>query len=146
MAESVRARFYTVQEARAALPRVKALMALAQTARAEILALRPRVWPFLRSKIANGGNADITDLTEQFARLDAALRQIMGMGVLVKDVDKGIVDFLAMRKGQRVFLCWRYGEESIEHWHPIDSGFAGRKPLIESDFDDSYDDGISQQD
>ena len=136
MADPVRARIYTVREARAALPRVAALMELVQDARAEIMELRPKVWPFLRRRIGNGGNAHITDLTEQFARLDGAVRQIMAMGILVKDVDKGILDFLAMRNGRRVYLCWQHGEETIDYWHDIDAGFAGRQPVVESEFDD----------
>ncbi len=136
MSDPVRARIYTVREARAALPRVAALMELVQAARGEIMELRPKVWPFLRRRIGNGGNAYITDLTEQFARLDGAVRQIMAMGILVKDVDKGILDFLAMRHGRRVYLCWQHGEETIDYWHDIDAGFAGRQPVIESEFDD----------
>lgn len=136
MADPVRARIYTVREARAALPRVAALMELVQDARGEIMELRPKVWPFLRRRIGNGGNAHITDLTEQFARLDGAVRQIMAMGILVKDVDKGILDFLAMRNGRRVYLCWQHGEETISYWHDIDAGFEGRQPVIESEFDD----------
>ncbi len=136
MATPVRARLYTIQQAREALPRVIALMDHVQRARTEIMDLKPKVWPFLRSKVANGGNAYITELTEQFARLDAAVRQIMGMGILVKDIDKGIVDFLSRRQGKEVFLCWQYGEEDINYWHDIEEGFAGRQLLIESDFDD----------
>ena len=136
MSDPVRARIYTVREARAALPRVAALMELVQVARGEIMELRPKVWPFLRRRIGNGGNVHITDLTEQFARLDGAVRQIMAMGILVKDVDKGILDFLAMRHGRRVYLCWQHGEETIDYWHDIDAGFAGRQPVIESEFDD----------
>ncbi len=136
MATPVRARLYTIQQAREALPRVVALMDYVQQARAEIVHLKPKVWPFLRSKVANGGNAHITDLTEQFARLDTAVRQIMGMGILVKDIDKGIVDFLSKRQGKEVFLCWQYGEENIDYWHAIEDGFAGRQPIIEAEFDD----------
>ncbi len=136
MATPVRARLYTIQEARATLPRVAALMELVQRARADIIELKPKVWPFLRGKVANGGNAHITDLTEQFARLDAAVRQIIGLGILIKDIDKGIVDFLARRQGQEVFLCWQYGEDDIEYWHGVEEGFAGRRLIVEADFDE----------
>lgn len=146
MAEPVRARVYTVREARAVLPRVKLLMESIQATRAEIMALQPAVWPFLRGKATNGGNAQITALTEQFARLSSAVHQIMGMGILVKDLDKGIVDFLAVRQGRRVFLCWRHGEESIDYWHEMDAGFAGRQPIDESEFADRFDNPFEDND
>ena len=97
--------------------------------------LRPKVWPFLRRKIANGGNAQITELTEQFARLDDAVRAILAMGILVKDVDKGTLDFWPSAKAACLFML-ATREETIDYWHEIDAGFAGRQPLIESDFDD----------
>ena len=138
MAKAVRARIYSVDEARAILPRVRALMDSLQATREEIVALQPQVWPFLRSKISNGGNAQLTDLTEQFARLTSAVEQITDLGILVKDIDEGIVDFLFVRQGKRVYLCWKHGEEDITHWHDINAGFAARQPIDETDFDDDF--------
>ena len=140
MAEPARLRVYTVSEAKRALPRVKAFMDSIQESRRQIMELRPLVWPLLRASATNGGNARITDLTEQFARLTAAVRQIVAMGILVKDVDAGLVDFLSLRRGQRVYLCWKYGEEELEYWHDTDAGYAGRQPIIEEDFDDMPED------
>jgi hypothetical protein len=50
-------------------------------------------------------------------------------GVLVKDLDQGLCDFYALMGDRLVFLCWRLGEPEISHWHSIDEGFAGRRPL-----------------
>lgn len=140
MAEPARLRVYTIAEARRVLPRVKAFMDGMQEARSQIMELRPVVWPILRESATNGGNAQITDLTEQFARLTSAVRQIVAMGILVKDVDAGLVDFLSLRRGQRVYLCWKHGEEELAYWHDIDTGFAGRRPIVEEDFDDAPED------
>jgi hypothetical protein len=52
-------------------------------------------------------------------------------GLLLRDLQTGLIDFHAMRKGRVVFLCWRLGEEAIGYWHEIDSGFAGRRPIHE---------------
>jgi hypothetical protein len=48
---------------------------------------------------------------------------------LVKDLDTGLVDFPALHKGEEVLLCWQFGEDEVTHWHGVDEGFAGRKPL-----------------
>ena len=61
------------------------------------------------------------------------IQQIKEMGVLIKDVDKGLCDFPYMRQGRIVYLCWQLGEESIEYWHDIETGFGGREPLDETD-------------
>jgi len=54
---------------------------------------------------------------------------IQELGGLVKDVGEGLVDFLAQREGQDVLLCWKLGEAEITHWHGVEEGFPGRKPL-----------------
>jgi hypothetical protein len=51
------------------------------------------------------------------------------MGVLVKDLETGLLDFPSERDGEIVFLCWRHGEPSVAHWHAVDAGFSGRQPL-----------------
>ena len=49
--------------------------------------------------------------------------------MVVRDIDSGLVDFPAVIDGREVYLCWRLGEESVDHWHDLDSGFGGRTPL-----------------
>jgi hypothetical protein len=51
------------------------------------------------------------------------------VGALVKDLDRGLIDFPAQREGEDVLLCWHVGEAQIEYWHGPDEGFSGRKPL-----------------
>jgi hypothetical protein len=64
--------------------------------------------------------------------LKGLMREISELDVLIKDPVDGIVDFRAAIDGDEVFLCWKDGEESVEHWHGIDEGFAGRKALSPS--------------
>jgi hypothetical protein len=54
---------------------------------------------------------------------------LTGMGCDLKDLEKGLVDFRSLRGGEQIFLCWQEGEESIAWWHPLDSGFAGRRQI-----------------
>ena len=57
------------------------------------------------------------------------LEQMQALGGVPKDLGLGLVDFLHLRDGREVNLCWRYGEERITHWHGLDEGYASRKPL-----------------
>jgi hypothetical protein len=66
-------------------------------------------------------------------KLHDALQQIEESGVVVKDLDIGLIDFPALLGEQQVFLCWKLGEQRIEYWHGIHEGFSGRKP-IEDEF------------
>lgn len=61
--------------------------------------------------------------------LGLTLRAFAELGVEVKDVQAGLVDFRAEMGGREVFLCWVSGEESVGHWHPLEGGFAGRQPI-----------------
>jgi hypothetical protein len=64
-------------------------------------------------------------------RLVEIITRIQETGVLIKDLDLGLVDFPSLRKGEEIYLCWKLGEDHIAFWHGIEEGFAGRKPLDE---------------
>jgi hypothetical protein len=57
------------------------------------------------------------------------MERIEEMGVVVKDLDVGLVDFPTLFRGEEVYLCWRMDEDDIDHWHGVNEGFAGRKPI-----------------
>ncbi|HEY4870217.1 MAG TPA: DUF2203 domain-containing protein [Candidatus Dormibacteraeota bacterium] len=67
------------------------------------------------------------------SRAERAFNDLIGeieaLGVVVRDAESGLVDFAATRDGEPIYLCWRLGEERVGHWHPRDTGFAGRQPL-----------------
>ena len=69
---------------------------------------------------------DVGRLTQ---RLQRDLRAIAGRGIMVRDVDRGLVDFPSYREGREVHLCWVRGEERVSHWHETDTGFVGRQRL-----------------
>jgi hypothetical protein len=84
----------------------------------------------------NGGDLDPGEVREDAEQMEreaetvaAAVEELNGLGVLVKDLDRGLVDFPALRGGEEVLLCWHVGEEEVAFWHGVDEGFAGRKPL-----------------
>jgi hypothetical protein len=61
--------------------------------------------------------------------IDRYIRELEELGVEFKGAELGLVDFPGMLAGRKVYLCWRLGEPSVQHWHEIDAGFAGRQPL-----------------
>lgn len=78
---------------------------------------------------SNGGGADGRRFATAALAFSQGLAQIERWGIVVRDLDSGICDFPAQRAGQDIYLCWKMGEERIEFWHPVDAGFAGRRPL-----------------
>ena len=63
------------------------------------------------------------------AEIKDVLVQFQDREIQLKDLDRGLIDFPAIREGKEVFLCWEKDEEDIEFWHDLDAGFAGREPL-----------------
>jgi hypothetical protein len=58
-----------------------------------------------------------------------SIEQLEGLGVMIKSVDEGLLDFPSKRFDEEVWLCWKAGEDEIKFWHGKDEGFMGRKPL-----------------
>jgi hypothetical protein len=72
-------------------------------------------------------------------RVEGELQTLADLGIEVKALD-GLVDFRALLEGRTVYLCWRFGEERVDHWHELDAGFAGRRPIQDTDaFAPTYD-------
>ncbi|MBI1969221.1 DUF2203 domain-containing protein [Candidatus Woesearchaeota archaeon] len=73
------------------------------------------------------------ELNKQFHLLSykfyKEIQQLEKMGALLKDLEQGLIDFYSLYQGREIFLCWQIGEERITHWHELDSGFVGRKPI-----------------
>jgi hypothetical protein len=95
--------------------------------------LRRRLRNLTPAMRGNGHAEESQELDEQIRQqivvLRAGLEAIGDAGVLVKDIDMGIVDFPSMRAGRIVYLCWTISEPDITHWHEVDDGFDGRRPL-----------------
>lgn len=73
------------------------------------------------------------ELNSALTRLYAAIEELEAMGVVLKSIDEGLIDFPAKRFGEDVWLCWKSGEDEVKFWHGKDEGFMGRKPLPVSD-------------
>lgn len=120
---------FTLAEAQALLPRVRAFLEQAQAARKAILAVEPELWPALSAAAGNGHAPPAGRAIRHYEELRRAVRALGTLGVLLKDLDTGLVDFPSRRDGREVLLCWKMGEAEIGFWHELDAGFAGRRPL-----------------
>ena len=130
-------RTFTLDEAQSLLPVLESLLRTAIQAKrimdeveAELQMLNHRIF-------LNGGMfLDIVPLARRKAervraeqRAKDAIAEIDSIGVQVKDLDMGLLDFPCDVEGQKILLCWKLGEKAITHWHGIEEGFAGRKPI-----------------
>jgi hypothetical protein len=122
-------RYYTVEQANAALTFLRPLVEKLLAARQRIVDAQPDLWPVLEKAAGNGGSAQATAVLDDFEQVQRSVRAIDQMGIELKDINTGLVDFLAKRDGRDVYLCWRYNEPTVAHWHDLEAGFAGRQPL-----------------
>jgi hypothetical protein len=129
-------RHFTPEEANAALAEVRPLVEqMVAHRRAHVAALARQEELELRVR-GNGGGIPPAELAETAAEVEREARElaqaidaVVELGLQVKDIDEGLVDFPALRHGETVLLCWMLGEDHVAHWHTIEDGFAGRRPL-----------------
>ncbi|HSK98752.1 MAG TPA: DUF2203 domain-containing protein [Rubrobacteraceae bacterium] len=122
-------RLFTVEEANALLPALREILGDVAFHRDAMREKAPHLEPILRSAGANGGGRVGSEYGVEAYNLYRAIERIRALGVLLKDLDTGLLDFPHERDGRVVFLCWRPPEESIAFWHEIDAGYGGRQPL-----------------
>jgi len=125
----MRACYFTVAEANALLPTIRPLVAEMLRARQKIVEAQPELWPVLEKSVGNGGSQKAGEMLAHFEKIQRNAKAIEALGVLLKDLNVGLLDFLAERDGREVYLCWRYDEPHVAHWHDLEAGFAGRQPL-----------------
>lgn len=132
-------RYFTVTQAERLLPQVERLLRDAlfqkeeyQAADRELNALLEKI------RIAGGTRVNPGPILALRARRDSGGRALKGtfeelekIGVLIKDLEIGLIDFLSRYQGREVCLCWKLGESGIRFWHSTEEGFRGRKPIDE---------------
>jgi hypothetical protein len=127
---------FTVEEANALLATVRPIVERMVEKRRELVTQLERRHELAGITKANGGGfnprlpaqIDVA-LEEAAAEVSACVEELTSLGMQVKDIDSGLVDFPAIRDGEEVLLCWQLGEDEIGWWHTLDGGFAGRRPL-----------------
>jgi hypothetical protein len=130
-------RYFSVADVEALIPELMRVMEQVMSANAAAGEARERLQAEQRRiDLAGGGvldrrawRADRDRIERLTAEIQRGLGQIAELGGVPKDLGLGLVDFRHLRNGREVNLCWKYGEREIRHWHGLDEGYAGRKPL-----------------
>src|SRR3954454_17047661 len=127
---------FTPDEANTALADVRPVAERLVAVRARMRELEQTQGELVTAIGGNGGGYAASDLNAAQAELvglaDAAIacvQRLEELGVEVKDLDLGLLDFPSERDGRAVLLCWHVGEESVAFWHGLEDGYAGRKPI-----------------
>jgi hypothetical protein len=123
-------RHFSRDEAEALLPKVEPMLRELRAARdrltdAEAHQLLADTAP------SNGGGAPGREVGEGFLAVRRLLGSIQELGIVVRDIDRGLIDFPAIIDDEEIYLCWQFDEEGITWWHDIEAGFGGRQPLDE---------------
>ena len=141
-------RFYDIDDANAALPELEVILETLAGQRAELVRLRDEVLAMRPDPEAGGAGRPRREPTVaavaadelRLARLRmqglvdqmaAGVARIEAMGITLRDIPDGLVDFPALVNGRQVWLCWKRGEPEVAFWHDLESGFSGRQPLSE---------------
>ena len=124
-------KLFTVQEANALIPSVRNILAKIQRAHKDVARYRNEAKKAAEAAEQGGGGlVDGGLYAKLLTKLTGMMTELEGMGVQLKDYERGLVDFPSLREGRVVLLCWQLGEgDRLEWWHDVDSGFAGRTPL-----------------
>jgi hypothetical protein len=130
---------FSLDEAQSLLPVLESLLKraidgkrFAEEKETKLQELRQRIF------LSGGMHVNVVSVTRQRAEIDKLVQQakdavaeIDSIGVQVKDLDTGLLDFPCIIDSEIVLLCWKMGESRIDYWHTVDAGFRGRQPLDE---------------
>jgi hypothetical protein len=131
-------RHFTVDEANALIPGLEIHFAKVMQLRAQLRSAYEELekhgeTPDAETMARSDGSLEVRRARGRFRALMEALGEelesIEKTGVTVKDLEIGLCDFLGLREGREVWLCWQYGEKQVRFWHDLDAGFSGRQPL-----------------
>lgn len=125
---TVHDRHFTAAEANAALASVRPLLQRLRDAR-DLLTDTEAHAALSDSAPGNGGGEAGVQVGEAFLEVRRLLGALTEAGIVVRDIDRGLIDFPAIIAGREVYLCWQLSEEEVGYWHELDAGFDGRQPL-----------------
>jgi hypothetical protein len=132
-------RTFTLEEAQSLLPTLESLLKRAIEGKQSAEVVESGLSDLLRRIYLSGGmRVDVSSVTKQRAEMEGHLQRVResiaemdSIGVQVKDIEGGLLDFPCRIDDEVVLLCWRMGEPAIEHWHTVEQGFQGRQPVDE---------------
>ena len=129
------AHYFTREEAEALLPQISVVLREIQVKYESVLQTQEELDALRMQAAGNGYHLQDhimnlqRELSQQAQTLRKLLDELTGFGCVLKDPERGLIDFLSLRSGREIYLCWYLGEERINFWHDLEAGFAGRQPL-----------------
>ena len=121
---------YTVEEARALLPQVRATLIQLAVERRRAAEAHGALHRQLADDPAHGSRTRLEATTADYrARVRSLLDHLESLGVVVRDLETGLVDFPTLRDGERAWLCWRLDDPQLGYWHTTREGYAMRRPI-----------------
>jgi hypothetical protein len=121
-------RHFTRAEANALLPQLKPLLRQLRDAKDELTDAEAHE-VLSEAAATNGGGTEGHQVGVAFLEVRRLLEAIEESGIVLRDIDRGLVDFPAVMDGREVYLCWELGEDDVGYWHDLESGYRGREPL-----------------
>jgi hypothetical protein len=121
-------RHFTLEEARAELPWVATKLAALRDARDRLTDTETRQ-ALADGSPTNGGGHPGKKVGDAFVELQNGIAAFEQRGIVLRDLDSGLIDFPSVREGDEIYLCWIDGESDIGFWHELDTGYQGRQPL-----------------
>ena len=121
-------RHYTVEEANELLPSVKPVLRQLREAKDQLTDSEAHE-VLSESAPGNGGGESGRQVGEAFLEVRRMLGALQEAEIVVRDIDRGLIDFPAILDGEEVYLCWELGEDAIEYWHELEAGYGGRQPI-----------------
>jgi hypothetical protein len=126
--ELVHERHFTRAEANAILPRLTEMLDRLRESKDELTDAEAHE-ALAGAAPSNGGGDQGRQVGIAFLEVRRLLEAIERSGIVLRDIDRGLVDFPALIDGREVYLCWEVGEDDVGYWHDMDAGYGGREPL-----------------
>jgi hypothetical protein len=124
----VHERHFTREEANALLPQLTAMLTQLRESKDELTDTVAHE-ALAEAAPANGGGDEGKQVGVAFLEVRRLLETIEQSGIVLRDIDRGLVDFPAVQDGREIYLCWELGEDEVAFWHDLETGFGGREPL-----------------
>jgi hypothetical protein len=126
--ELVHERHFTREEANALLPQLTTLLSQLRDSKGELTDTEAHE-ALAEAAPTNGGGEQGHQVGVAFLEVRRLLDALERAGIVLRDIDRGLVDFPALMDGREVYLCWEFGEDEVAYWHDLEGGYGGREPL-----------------
>ena len=126
--ELVHERHFSPEEANALLPQLTTLLTQLREAKDELTDAEAHE-ALSEAAPTNGGGEEGRQVGDAFLEVRRLLETVERAGLVLRDIDRGLVDFPALMDGREVYLCWEIGEDEVRYWHDLEGGYGGREPL-----------------